>query len=207
MKLEFNVEKKHLVYFGVFLVVLFGGLFVYADYSVPIDESPNPGHSASKVGSGVLDGDLHIDGEFAVVSDDHDIIDRDHDDYDIGAVVAVIVDPLIPGYLRLETTGGADCDDDDPLVNPVGTWTADPELHNGGDTNCDGYVELMSNVVYTQCGAFDDPERCDDNEGWLDSGVPSCGMEGVWVETHCTWNVHCMAQGQDEYSDIVQQCK
>lgn len=43
MKIEVNVEKKHLFFLAGFIVLLLGGVFVFAQ------TAPNPGHSFSQV--------------------------------------------------------------------------------------------------------------------------------------------------------------
>ncbi len=207
LKFEINVEKKHLIYFGLFLVVLFGGIFVVAEYVAPSDNPWNPGHSASDIGSGVVDGDFHVNGEFAVVSDDHQSIDGDGDDFYLGDTVAVVLDPTVPGYLRIETTPGDDCDDGDPLVNPNGTWTTEPHLHNNGDTDCSGRADLRWTEAYTACGNFDDSERClGTHVGWEDESIPSCGVEDTWWAVICVWNVRCSGAGSTQVQK-VQQCR
>ena len=52
MKIEINIEKKHLIFFGMF-IILISSIYVLADYQVF-------GHSANEVGPGMMTGPISI---------------------------------------------------------------------------------------------------------------------------------------------------
>ena len=57
MKIVINIEKKHLVFFSLF-ILLVGSIFAFAD--LPPETSSNPGHSAAELGTGTMYGLLEI---------------------------------------------------------------------------------------------------------------------------------------------------
>jgi hypothetical protein len=79
MKIEVNVEKKHLMFFSLFLVALagiFGAFIVYAQ------QVPNPGHGADRIGPGtfapgnyVFPNNLRVNGMIGVNKDPQSSLD------------------------------------------------------------------------------------------------------------------------------------
>lgn len=62
MKVEINVEKRHIYFLTALIVVLFGIVFAIAQTTT----IPNPGHSANEIGSGTMTGPITINGDLSV---------------------------------------------------------------------------------------------------------------------------------------------
>jgi len=101
MKIEINVEKKHLVVFSVFLVLVSSLLVLAWDDSNPPN---NPGHSADTIGGGMIDGSLTV--------------------HDLNTAGACAIDPSngaeTDAILYVENSG-SDCDYDIKANNIFGS--------------------------------------------------------------------------------------
>lgn len=89
MQVVINVEKRHLVVFSMFLVVL-GSLFVIAQDT---NENNNPGHSADDIGGG------NIEGAVSIYKEDNNINTCSDDPLDAGA------SPESMLFINTETSG------------------------------------------------------------------------------------------------------
>ncbi len=69
MKIEINIEKKHLVVFSVFLLVFGSISFVLASITIT-DSSVNPGHSASAIGGGTFTDSVAVSGGIKITPKD-----------------------------------------------------------------------------------------------------------------------------------------
>jgi hypothetical protein len=88
-----------------------------------------------------------------------------------------------------------DCDDNDALVNPEGTFQDQPRTDGSYDYDCDGAIQKE----FPNGGTCSDPllGSCSYSAGW-DGDVPDCGSTGDYLTDCC---------GGEETATYTQSCR